>query len=59
MKRKEPVAMYVCPKCDREYYSAPRSTWEDDREGNHAKAKVAKRAHKCPWELRRERRKNK
>jgi hypothetical protein len=47
---------YLCPKCDKEYYSVSRDSWEADRVGNDTKAKVAKINHKCPWELRKAKR---
>ena len=42
--------VYLCPKCDRTYYSVDRSTWDSNRTKHNAIARSVKANHKCPWE---------
>ena len=49
-KQEKPMAVYLCPKCDRTYYSVDRSTWDSNRQKHNAIARSVKANHKCPWE---------
>ena len=57
MKDTKERTTYLCPKCDKEYFGMERKVWESDRVAGDAKAKVARNLHKCPWELRKLKRK--
>lgn len=50
MKQEKLMAVYLCPKCDRTYYSVDRQTWESARQKHNAIARSVKASHKCPWE---------
>ena len=50
---KELKAVWLCPKCDKQYFDLDRTTFDADRSEAERVAKVAKANHKCPWELRR------
>lgn len=56
-KDKKKRTVYLCPKCDKEYFSMGRKDWERDIQTADNTARVAKLAHKCPWELRKLKRK--
>ena len=50
MKQEKLMAVYLCPKCDRTYYSVDRGTWDLNRQKHNAIARSVKSNHKCPWE---------
>ena len=45
--------VWLCPKCDKQYFTMSRSQFDDNRGVADNAAKAAKATHKCPWELRR------
>jgi len=53
MSKNSPQTTYLCPKCDRVYYSVDRNTWESNRVKHNAIAKSLKNKHQCPWERKR------
>ena len=52
MSNKQDKTLYVCPKCDRSYYTVDRDSWEDNRTKHNSIARSLKAQHKCPWERR-------
>jgi hypothetical protein len=40
---------FICPRCDRVYFSISREAWDKDRAGWNEKAYDSKMKHLCPW----------
>lgn len=53
------MTTYLCPRCDRTYYSVDRSTWDSNRTKHNAIARSLKQKHMCPWERKKSNLKNK